>query len=274
MLKIGLFPNLLKKEVLNSIDLITNLLKECGLNIILYDNKTNEVINRKNIDIAISIGGDGTMIKNIRELSKHNIPVFGINMGRIGFLNEIELKELKQVGIKLFNKEYTIEKRIMTKINIYRNLEKIFSDIALNDVVICKTGFLRLLRSFLYINENFIESYPADGVIIATPTGSTGYALSAGGPIISPSLNVLTIIPICPHLLHIRPIIIPSKEKIKVTFEPTEDGAELLLDGQVGFPLKNNDTIEITQAKYQARFLKFSQNKSFYEAIRTKLHLL
>ena len=280
MLRIGLFPNEEKAEVMACIKQVISKINAWGFQVVIPAQFSSLLPGTtaldgncwaEQIDIALAIGGDGTMIKNARELSGSGIPICGINLGRLGFLNEIELDNIDEYLRQLYEGRYHIEERLMIKAIVYRDGEICYSGEALNDAVIAKLSLSRLLRLKVYINGQLIEKYPADGVIVSTPTGSTGYALSAGGPIINPVLKVLTITPICPHLLHARSLIIPAEERVAIRFESTDEQAMLTLDGQTDFMVMSDDSIEIVQAERTAKFIKFFQGKTFYETVRTKL---
>ena len=215
-----------------------------------------------NIDLAIIIGGDGTFLKASRFYSETNIPILGFNVGRLGYLSQALPNEIDVVINKLRNKEYQIENRLMLKAGNYT---------ALNDIVIKGVNCSRTSTLDLYINDKKLCSYVADGLIVATPTGSTAYSLSAGGPIISPSVDCFLIIPICPHTLNTRPIVIPSSEKITIkTFEENQK-LNISFDGQVDIVVDNE--IKIEKNENIAKLLILSQQKDkFYDILKEKLH--
>ena len=227
----------------------------------------------RNIDCALSIGGDGTMIKCARELTPFGVPVAGINLGKVGFLNDIELANLETAIGKLVKGQYHIKERMMLDVRVLRNGAECYSGIALNDAVISKSGLSRLLRLSVSIASGLVEKYPADGVIISTPTGSTGYSLSANGPIIHPSVKVLTITPICPHLLHSRSIILANDEVITVEFDASNEDAILTLDGQVDYNLVNSDKVIVSELSQSAKLVKLDEYRPFFEVVRDKLHV-
>ena len=214
------------------------------------------------IDLAIIIGGDGTFLKASRFYSDTDIPILGFNVGRLGYLSQALPNEIDIVINKLKNKEYLIENRLMLKAGNYK---------ALNDIVIKGLNCSRTSTLDLYINDKKLCSYVADGLIVATPTGSTAYSLSAGGPIISPSVDCFLIIPICPHTLNTRPIVIPSNEKITIkTFEENQK-LNISFDGQVDIVLDNE--IKIEKNENIAKLLILSQQKDkFYDILKEKLH--
>ena len=234
--------------------------------------KINEKIKNSNIfpienpsidlDLAIITGGDGTFLKAARFYCETDIPILGFNVGRLGYLSQALPNEIDIVINKLKNKEYLIENRIMLKAGNYT---------ALNDIVIKGVNCSRTSTLDLYINDKKLCSYVADGLIVATPTGSTAYSLSAGGPIISPSIDCFLIIPICPHTLNTRPIVVPSNEKITIRTPEQNQKLNISFDGQVDVVLNNE--IKIEKNENIAKLLILSQQKDrFYDILKEKLH--
>ncbi len=230
---------------------------------------TNKSVNIYDIDnmptsvtFAIAIGGDGTLLKCARHYGNLDVPVFGFNMGRLGYLSQALPDELKYVTDKIKAKDFRIEERLMLKSNA--------GNIALNDMVIRKELNARTSVLNLFIDDKPICSYMADGLIISTPTGSTAYALSAGGPVISPDIDCFIIVPICPHTLNARPVIVNSNASITVTMcENT--GYQVTADGQDTKPL--NAEVRIEKYKNCAKLLLLNKDKSdFYRVLRQKLH--
>ncbi len=209
-------------------------------------------------EISFVIGGDGTLLRAARFYSKSDTPVLGINVGRLGFLSQAELNEINSVIDKVLNKNFSTEERLMLE-----------SDemLALNDFVIKGCNHYRTSKIYLEINGNFVCDYVADGLIVSTPTGSTAYGLSAGGPVIYPKINAISIVPICPHTLNARPLIVPADEII--TIKSVE---KLLTVSADGFETKECiESITIKASKYKAK-LAFLNNDSFYTVLRNKLH--
>ncbi|MBQ4646436.1 MAG: NAD(+)/NADH kinase [Candidatus Gastranaerophilales bacterium] len=215
---------------------------------------------QKNIDLAIVIGGDGTFLKASRFYAPHSIPILGFNVGRLGYLTQARPDEIDNVINKLTNNDFTIENRLMLKAQ---------GKTALNDVVIKGVNCARSSTMELYINDKKLCSYVADGLIISTPTGSTAYSLSAGGPVVSPLLDCFLIIPICPHTLNMRPIVIPTTEKI--TIKNADEKLNVSFDGQVDLIIDNEITIE--KSEFSAKLLALSHQKDkFYDILKEKLH--
>ena len=215
-------------------------------------------------DFVVVVGGDGTLLKCARKYSALDIPLFGFNMGRLGFLAQAMPDEVDLVVNKIKSGDFRIEKRIMLKCPTT-------NAIALNDMVIRGATFSRTSTLNLYINGIKLCSYLADGLIISTPTGSTAYALSAGGPIISPEIECFVVVPICPHTLNARPIVIPANEYIKVTTLDAPKDFQITADGQDARIIKNEICVEKND-KY-ARLLLLNKNGNhFYDVLREKLH--
>ena len=218
--------------------------------------------NLKNdIDLAIAIGGDGSFLKAARYFSQYSIPVLGVNMGRLGYLAQVKPDEIDEAIKKIKNNQYKIEKRLMLKA---------INKTALNDIVVKGETCSRTATLDLYINDKLLCSYVSDGLIVSTPTGSTAYSLSAGGPIVSPDLECFLIIPICPHTLNTRPIVVLSSEKITIKNHENSK-LNVSFDGQVDVSVDNE--IQIEKNENNAEILILNQQKDkFYDILKEKLH--
>ncbi len=217
---------------------------------------------KKDVDLVIVIGGDGTFLKASRFYGGCNIPVLGFNAGRLGYLTSCRPDEIDFVADALKNRHFTIENRLMLKSE---------NKTALNDIVIKGLNCARTATLDLYINNKKLCSYVADGLIIATPTGSTAYSLSAGGPIVSPEIDCFLVIPICPHTLNTRPIIIPSSEKILVRTLEKNQKLNISFDGQDDITV--SDEIKIEKNQNYAKLLTLNGKKDkFYDILKEKLH--
>ena len=223
-----------------------------------------------NSDIVIVVGGDGTFLSVARLVKDYSIPIIGINLGGLGFLTEITLDEMYDVLDDIFKGNFTINERMMLKASIYRSGEKISSYSVLNDVVINKGTLARIIELKTSINDNFVTKYRADGLIVATPTGSTAYSLAAGGPIIYPELNCIILTPICPHTLTNRPIVVSGDDIITVELNSLDNDVMITLDGQVGFSLRDEDIVKIEKDEKKTLILT-SPRKNYFETLRTKL---
>jgi NAD+ kinase len=280
LLKIGLFPNTKKAAVAPVLDRIIRFFEERNISVLMPQKAAEEMKHPElgsstelltaNVTVALTLGGDGTLLNTTRYLAPHGIAVCGINLGQLGFLTAIELPELAPSLEKIIRGDYSIEERQMLIVTILRNSEQIETASALNDVVVAKGGFSRMIRLKLFIDGHLTANYPADGLIVATSTGSTGYSLSAGGPIVSPALRVNVITPICPHCLNTRSLIVSDKEEVRIEPQATHDDIVLTVDGQTSYNLKSNDKILITRSPFQARFVKF-ESSSYYDSLWTKL---
>lgn len=222
------------------------------------------------LDCVIVLGGDGTLLQTARELADPGVPVLGVNFGQLGFLTEIEIGEIIPALEKLLAGEYSIDERMMLEAVVYRKGQLVESSIVLNDVVMAKGAFARLISLELFIDDDPVGVYPADGLIVATPTGSTAYSLSAGGPIVPPSLEVMLITPICPHSLTSRPMVISPNSRVRVKVTSQVGQVMLTLDGQHGFELHYDDEIIIRKYSKGARLIKL-QGRSFFRVLGAKL---
>lgn len=234
--------------------------KDINCSIITTDNFSADVT------FAIVLGGDGTILKTARFYSKYGVPILGINLGRLGFLSQAKATQVEDAIEYVLKGTFKIEDRIMlTALDGKMN--------ALNDIVIKGDGFSRTSRLYVHINDNIVCDYLADGIIISTPTGSTAYTLSAGGPILFPTLDAMVIVPICPHTMNARPIVIPSCEVIKVTSSQNKPLLKISADGQNTFDLGINESIEIKKSEFCAKLLLLNlQKNSFYSVLKEKLH--
>lgn len=221
----------------------------------------------KEADAVIVIGGDGTMLQVANPCGAYNIPVMGVNMGRIGFMTEVEIDELESCCDRLLSGDYRLEKRMMMDIAVEQSgeVKGIFS--ALNDVVISKTD-AKMISVELYANDNKINAYTADGIIIATPTGSTGYSLSAGGPVADPCMELFLASPICAHMLNSRPAVMPADKDIVLRL--SGGSATVTVDGIETVRISGGDRVKITKSKKSVDIIKMSKC-SFYDVLINKL---
>jgi NAD+ kinase len=223
----------------------------------------------KEADLLIVLGGDGTMLGAARLVEQRSLPILGVNMGGLGFLTETTIDELYGSLEKVFAGEYCLDQRLMLQVGIYHQGKRMSEATALNDVVIAKGHLARMISTQISINKTFMTNIRGDGLIIATPTGSTAYSLSAGGPILDPSLEVLLINPICPHTLSHRPFLTPSKVSIEVALT-SHNKAVATLDGQIAIEMNPGDTVEICTSEHRAQLIRFP-DRSYYDVLRNKL---
>lgn len=228
----------------------------------------------KKSDLAVALGGDGTLLKTARRISRKKILVLGINVGHMGFLTECTPDKMFYQLNRIFEGKFNVDKRSLLRVTLYRKGKKINTSLALNDAVINQGSFARLIALDLEINNRKVVKFEADGMIIATPTGSTGHSLSAGGPIVHPRIEGLVITPICPRSLSMRPIIVPDNRQLVVTLktERREESAiiGLTIDGQDTMPLKYGDQLKIRRSKRYLYLVRI-QNK-YYKMLRNKLN--
>ncbi len=225
-------------------------------------------------DCAIVLGGDGTILHAAKELLHLNIPILGVNRGTVGYLAEIETQNIETALEKVFQDEYKIEKRLMLNGKVDYNGKNYVEDYALNDIVLSKGGQCRLIVIHLFINDLLIDTYVADGLIVSTPTGSTGYNLSAGGPVMKPGINALVVTPICPHSLNKRSFVISSEDRIRLEIgqrkETMHDEAIVYFDGWEESQLKSGDSIEIKKADECTKIIKIAED-SYFDILKNKL---
>jgi NAD+ kinase len=222
------------------------------------------------VEAVIVLGGDGTFLRAARNLAGSETPILGVNLGFLGFLTEIEVGEIYPYLSKMLEGQFYIEERMMLSGRVKRNGQWVAKFQALNDFVINKGSFARLITLEAFLGDEFVASYSADGIIISTPTGSTAYSLSAGGPIVHPTLDVCILTPICPHSLYNRPIIIPPEKIVRVHVRAVNAEAMLTVDGQHGFNLKNQDEVWIQKAEYTTKLIKV-RGRQFFQVMREKL---
>ena len=222
------------------------------------------------IDLLIVLGGDGTLLSAARALGGHKIPVLPVNLGGLGFLTSVTLDELYPLLEQVLAGEHRTSERMMLDAEILRNGVSAMRQCALNDAVINKAALARMLDFDVYINGNHVGRYRADGLIVATPTGSTAYSLAAGGPIVDPELDAFVITPICPHMLTNRPLVIPDTARVELVFADAEDPAYLTLDGQIGSQLQSKDRIAIVKSSNKVLFIR-PPRKTYFEVLRSKL---
>jgi NAD+ kinase len=221
-------------------------------------------------DLVIVLGGDGTLLSVARTLEVE-VPILGVNLGRLGFLTEVNRTELYASLEDVLAGRYALEARSMINVELIRGGSAVQQFRVLNDAVIGKSALARIIELTLEVDGKLVSLYRADGLIVSTPTGSTAYNLSAGGPIIDPALPIIVITPICPHTLSQRPIVVPSTSAIEVTLETPREEVYLTLDGQEGEGLECGDVVRLTPSQLSARLVRTS-GRTFYDSLRGKLH--
>ncbi len=221
-------------------------------------------------DMVIVLGGDGTILNAARLVEKRGVPILGINMGGLGFLTEVGGEQLYKTLERVFAKDYAIEERLMLRACLERHGKRVSEATVLNDVVVTKGELSRMIVMRIAIDGQFVTSLRGDGLILSTPTGSTAYSMSAGGPIVTPSVNTLLVTPICPHTLTHRPLLVPSTATLAVTLTSHDKGAMVTFDGQVGVAMTEGDMVTITPSKHRTKLIRFPES-TFYDVLRRKL---
>ncbi len=223
---------------------------------------------REDTEAVLVVGGDGTLLKAARDLAAYDLPLLGINLGTVGYLAEIEVSAMESALDKLIDEEYHIEERMMLEGSVHKK------EMALNDIVISRTGPLRILKYNVYVNGQFLNGYDADGIIVSTPTGSTGYNMSAGGPVVEPTANIIVVTPICPHTLNTRSIILSPADEIRIQIPEGRMGADqemvAYFDGGSELLLHTGEDLIIRRSERTTKIIKLSKI-SFLETLHKKL---
>ena len=221
-----------------------------------------------NIDLLIVLGGDGTILRTARSMRNKEMPILGINIGHLGFLTNVEINDFSKVIKEILDGEFTIENRIMLECQVKNSRDEM--KLALNDVVIAKGTLSRIIEYSIYINEEYYTTVISDGIIISTPTGSTAYNLSAGGPIIYPDLDVVSITPICPHSLGMRTLVLNANNKIRIIPNVNGEPVYLTLDGQESMQLHEKEEIIVSLSKKKCSLVRL-KNHNYFEILRNKI---
>ncbi len=278
MLQLAVFPNMSKRRAGEIVDRIFNFYQNKNVRLVMPATEARHFrkdefglpcVERVHIDMALSIGGDGTLLGVCRRFREQGIPVCGINLGTLGFLADIEPKELELRLGKILIGEYFIENRLLLSGYIRNEFGEKFLGNAINDVVISKGGSARMLTLSVSVNETHLMNYKADGVIVSSPTGSTAYSLSAGGPILNPTIRALLLTPICAHTFQMRPLVVSEDDEIKIKIAAARD-LVLTLDGQESFQIQPSDEIVVRKSSKTAQIVKFA-DKNYYEVLKAKM---
>ncbi|MGD0276145.1 MAG: NAD(+)/NADH kinase [Syntrophales bacterium] len=279
MKKIGIVANADKEKAPDYTILLRDWLIARGLDVFLDEAIAKRIGNdigfetdslAAQVELIVVFGGDGTILRTARSVREHEIPIVGINMGGFGYLTEINLNEMFSTMEKILHGDFQTDKRMMLDVSIKRDRGPIVERTVLNDAVINRGNLSRIVELETAIDDHHLTTFRADGMIISTPTGSTAYSLSAGGPIVFPQQECLILNPICPHTLTNRPIILPESGAVRIVLWTREHGATLTLDGQVSYTLKSGDTIIVKKSKYVTTLVT-SPDRDYMEILRTKL---
>ena len=229
----------------------------------------------EDVECVLVLGGDGTLLQAARDLVERDLPLLGVNLGTLGYLAEIELRNIQPALDRLIGGDFLVEERMMLCGTAYHQNRQMLRDIALNDIAISRNGRLRVVDFNVYVDGVFLSSFTADGIIISTPTGSTGYNLSAGGPIVAPQASLMLLTAIAPHTLTARPIVLPSDVEIAIEIGSSHstdvDGAEATFDGDTSVKLNSGDRIVISRSGQRTKMIK-TKNTSFLEILREKMN--
>jgi len=277
--KVGIIANIEKENIAGFAGALKKWLEDRGIKVSLEANiaaaigrsggfKIEDLASKVNL-IAV-LGGDGTMLRTARYVAQHHVPIVGINMGTFGYLTEVNLNETYAALELILKGDFLTEKRMMLDVKIRRGNKIIGSGIVLNDVVINRGNLSRIVELETSINNQYLTTYKSDGLIISTPTGSTAYSLSAGGPIVFPGRDLIIINPICPHTLTNRPIIFPENSDVQITLWSKESGATVTLDGQESYRISSGDVMTVRKSKF-VTCLVLSPHRSYGEILRSKL---
>jgi len=282
MKKIGIITNVKKKNAVLRLRELLKWLRKKGKEIILDKESASKIKGKFNsapidtlasgVDLVISLGGDGTLLRIARNKDIQEVPVLGVNLGGLGFITEVTFSEVYDVLEKVFAKKIKLEERMQLQIKIFQKRKEKFNFTVLNDIVLAKTTISRLLHLEIFIDNDYVTTYQSDGLIVATPTGSTGHSLSAGGPIMEPTLEGIILTPICPHTLSNRPLIIPSNKEVKIRAKPTTRTRDICatFDGQKAINLSFDDTVSIKKSPGKLKLI-VSPQRNYYQVLREKL---
>ncbi len=281
MKDIGVIPNWHKKNSNLVVDKIARFFKQRQIKLRVADKKSADFYSEvslaeqlkkwhDNLGLIIVVGGDGTILRVARDLACWDVPVLGINLGHKGFLAEIEVEQMERFLQYISNGQYSYQERMMMETHLMRGDQELGKYLALNDIVVSRGPFSRIIKVETYVNEDFMESYSGDGVIVSTPTGSTGYSLSAGGPIVNPTMDLFVITPICPHSLYNRSVIINGADTMKLRVDSRQVQVVLTVDGQVRFALEDEDKIIVKKSEQKIKMVCF-HDYSFYRMLHQKL---
>ncbi|MGA8686737.1 MAG: NAD(+)/NADH kinase [Candidatus Sulfotelmatobacter sp.] len=238
-----------------------------------YANGHEEVLrsqmSSRALDLVIVLGGDGTLLSAVRDTAATDAPLLGVNLGTLGFLTDVPLSSLFSMLDAIAQGHAPVERRSLMRCELLRGEAILGSYLAFNDVVVNKTALARLNNYDLFVDKAFVSSFRADGMIVATPTGSTAYSLSAGGPVVMPTVNAFVITPVAPHSLTHRPLVVPDSAVVEILLRSDEEVAYLSLDGQPGLDLRDGDRVRCRRSEHKVRL--FRTDTDFFHVLRTKL---
>jgi NAD+ kinase len=277
--KILILPNPFKRAALELTSRLVQSLREYGFEPVLEEataaliksqlpgSREPELWN--GVDLAMVLGGDGSMLNAARKVYPREIPLLGVNLGHLGFLTRVESHKIETALNDLQKGNYCLEERIMIEASVIRAQISLEKYIGLNDLVVAKSSFARMIRLETWIDGEYFTTYPADGLIVATATGSTAYSLSAGGPVLDPRLAAIMITPICAHSLYARPVILSNEARIRVVLDAAHTDIALTVDGQSGLTLKPGDEIYFSKAPQVTKLVRFT-DQGLFEVLKSR----
>lgn len=257
-------------EWLEERDITVHVEKQTHEHLVVEHPSVDREVIGDRIDLLVVLGGDGTLLSAARALHGKSVPILAVNLGGLGFMTSFTLDEMYPMLETVLSGEHRITERMMLDAEVVHNGAQEPRYCALNDAVANKGALSRMLTFDVHVDKNHVGQYRADGLIVATPTGSTAYSLAAGGPVIQPDLEAFVITPICPHMLTNRPLVVPGGAAIEVDFGAADEPAYLTLDGQIGFELAPKDRVVIKKSSSRVRFVR-PLRKTYYEVLRSKL---
>ncbi|MDP2859797.1 MAG: NAD(+)/NADH kinase [Bacillota bacterium] len=278
-MRIAIFPNLSKTDALKYTVATGEFLSQRGVEVILSPDVKGLAGNWDAVppsewssvaDYCVVLGGDGTLLAAVRATAPGQIPLLGVNLGHLGFLTEVETPDLFPTLDKFLRGEFFIERRSMLDIRVEREGGVASEFSALNEVVVAKGPFARLIRVNIWVDDRYIDTFPGDGLIVSTATGSTAYSLSAGGPLVSPEVSCILITPVCPHSLYSRAMVISSRSRVGISFAGSPEHVFLTVDGQQGAGLEPGDVVSVSRAERQAHLVRL-KDWNFFEVLRKKM---
>lgn len=279
--RVGLIGKSADRNVRITLRALIDLLERRKVKIVLdegiaemFADSNYKIVDRDSLarqcNLAIVVGGDGTLLNAARSLAEPGVAVLGVNLGRLGFLVDVSPEDMAEQLEQIFGGEYTEEQRTLLHATVTRDGEPVEDSAALNDVIVHKKDIARMIELDTWIDGHFLNSNRSDGLIVATPTGSTAYALSGGGPILHPGLNALTLVPICPHTLSNRPIVISHDSVIEIVIHPGALQAQISCDGQVNMTLEPGDRVTVCKHKHALRLIH-PPGYEYFDILRKKL---
>ena len=262
-------------EALPAVRRVARLIERLGAAVV-FDERTARALGKKAsgrstaADLCVVVGGDGTLLSAARSNAGRPRPILGINLGGLGFMTETPPEEAASVLKAVLEGRYSVSQRMTLDVTLLRRRRTVARQTVLNDVVITKSALARIIDLAVSIDRQMLTVYRSDGLIVSTPTGSTAYSLSAGGPIIHPEMAALLIAPICPHTLSMRPLVVPASSRVEVTLRTGDSEVYLTLDGQVGHPLRAGDRVRVRRGQAPVLMVR-SRHRTYFEVLRHKL---